>query len=244
MVKVAVVGLDKAGLERELTRRGFVLEKFKPDIVVSIGGDGCALIAEHLYPGVPRLTIKNSECCAKCEVGDGHDLGAVLDKLERKQYVIAEEMKVEGSVESVGSKDRSERLTGLNEINVSHALPICAIRFDVSIDGKPVETDVIGDGAIIATPYGSTGYFRVITGRKFSKGLGVALNNSNKEVKYRFADEGSEVRVVLRRGPALMCADNNTTMVQLAEGDTVVVRRAKGNAKLIVLEGEESKIVL
>jgi len=244
MPRVAVVGFEKAMVERELTKRGFVLDKFKPDVVVSIGGDGSALTAEHLYPGVPRLTIKHSKRCAKCAVGDGHNLGEVIGKLAEKQYKISEEMKVEGSVVSTGSRSRAERLVGLNEINVSHSLPTCAIRFDVFIDGRPVSTDVIGDGAVVATPYGSTAYFRVITGRKFSKGIGIALNNSNKDVKYHFAGEDSEVRIRVNRGPAVMCADNNTTMVQLDEGDTVVVRKAKDKARLIELVGEERKVCL
>lgn len=244
MAKVAVVGAEHAMVERELARRGFSIDKFKPDIAVSIGGDGSALVAEHLYPGVPRLTIKHSKLCNKCEVGDGHDLAEVIGKLADKEYKVVEEMKVEGSVVSAGSRSRDERLVGLNEINVSHSLPTCAIRFDVFIDGKPVSTDVIGDGAVIATPYGSTAYFRTITGRKFSKGIGIALNNSNKDVKYHFAGENSEVRIKLNRGPAVMCADNNTTMVQLSEGDTVVVRRAKDKARLIELVGEERKVCL
>lgn len=242
MAKVAVVGLEKAMVERELARQGFILDKFKPDVVVSIGGDGSALVAEHLYPGIPRLTIKHSKHCAKCEVGGTHDLSSVVDKLANKQYKVAEEIKVEGSVESAGSKDRTERLTGLNEINVSHALPTRAIRFDVFINGKPIATDIIGDGAVVATPYGSTAYFRIITGRRFSKGLGIALNNSDKDVKYHFADEEAEVKIKINRGPALMCADNNTTMVQLADGDAVVVRKSKDKAKIIELVGEERKI--
>jgi hypothetical protein len=173
MTKAAVVGAEHALVERALAKAGFTMDKLAPEIVVSIGGDGSALMAEHLY-----------------------------------------------------------------------STPTRAIRFDVSVDGRPVATDVIGDGVIVATPYGSTGYFRVITGRRFSKGLGIALNNSDKEVKYHFADENAEVQVRIDRGPALMCADNNTTMVPLQERDVVIVRKASGVARLIELVGEERKVVL
>ncbi|MFH1622900.1 MAG: hypothetical protein ABIA12_00040 [Candidatus Aenigmatarchaeota archaeon] len=244
MPKAAVVGAEKAMVERELERRGFVLDKFKPDVVVSIGGDGSALVAEHLYPGVPRLTIKHSKRCAKCEVGGTHNLAEVIGKLADKKYSVVEDIKVEGSVGSPGSNDRTERLTGLNEINVAHALPTKAIRFDVLIDGRAVATDVIGDGVLVATPYGSTAYFRTITGRRFSKGLGVALNNANKKPKYRFGPDSAEVRIIVNRGPAIMCADNNTTMVQLADGDVVTVRKSKSRARIIELAGEERKVGL
>jgi len=238
MKKVAVVGFDKKPLEKELKKHGYILEKLKPDFVVSFGGDGSALMAEQLYSEVPRLAIKHSKTCKKCTIGEGHDFSGIIEKLKKKRYKIVEEHKVEGRV----NNDKHKVLVALNEINVAHAIPIRAIRFDVSVDGKPVETQLIGDGAIVATPYGSTAYFYIIAGRSFSDKLGIAFNNVNKKIKYRLADLDSSVKIHVNRGPAFMCADNNTTMIPLRDGDTITVKLSKQKAKIIELEGEKRKI--
>lgn len=236
--RVAVVGFDKRMMEGELKKHGFVIDKLNPELVVSFGGDGAALAGEQLYPGVPRLTVMHSRVCKKCSVGKDHDFGSVLDKLKKRRYKTVNEHKVEGVV----NNDKRTRLVALNEINVAHALPTKAIRFDVAVDGRPVANDMIGDGVIVATPYGSTAYFNIITGRKFSNRLGIAFNNVNKRPKYRLTKLGSTIKIKVNRGPAFMCADNNTTMVPLRDGDKVTVKLSKDKAKLIELRGEKRKV--
>ncbi len=233
-MKVAVVGIEKSALEREVSRRGFSLDKLKPDIVISYGGDGSALIAEQLYPGIPRLAIKHSRTCEKCSVGGLHNFSSILLALSEKKYKISKATKLEGVVNG----DRRKMLVGLNEINVAHAVPIRAVRFDVHVDGNKIAEDLIGDGLITATTYGSTAYFKSITGRSFSSGIGLAFNNVNKNIKFKLVPEGSEVKVKVNRGPALMCADNNTTMIPLKDGDVVTIRKSKDVAHLIEIDGE------
>jgi len=239
-MRVAVVGTDKKVMEKELKSYGFAIDKLNPDVVVSFGGDGSALSAEQLYPGVPRLTIKHSKICKKCTVGRGHDFSGIFDKLKKRRYKVAKVMKIEGIV----NNNKRKRLVGLNEINVAHAFPTRAMRFDVSADRKSIVADMIGDGVLVATPYGSTAYFRIITGRRFSKGMGIAFNNVSKKMKYRFARENAEIKIRVNRGPALMCADNNSTMIPLRDGDVVTVKKSKEKAKIIELTGEERKIQL
>lgn len=237
-IKVAVVGSDRKVLERELLRSGFKLDRIKPDITISFGGDGSALVAEQLYPGVPRLMIKHSKICKKCKLGGEHDFSDILDKIKHGRYKIVKEMKVAGSV----NRNKYKRLVGLNEINIAHTFPTRAIRFDVSVNGRSTAENLIGDGIIVATPYGSTAYFHTITGRRFSKGLGIAFNNVIKKTKPRIVKEDSIIKVKLNRGPALMCADNDTTMIKLKDGDTVSVRKTKEVARIIELAGEKRKL--
>jgi len=237
-LRIAVAGQETKILENELRKAGFVLDNERPNMVVSFGGDGAALAAEQLYPGVPRLMIRHDKVCNKCNAGAGHDFSGIFDKLKKGNYRVVEETKVEGAVEG----DKHKRLVGLNEINVAHEFPIKAMRFDVSVNGKPLAENLIGDGVLVATPYGSTAYFHTITGRKFSKGLGIAFNNVSQRTKPRTVGGDSTIRIKVNRGPALMCADNSTTMIKLKDGDAVVVKKTREKARIIELSGEKRKI--
>ena len=47
-----------ARVKRHLKKHGFSYTRLKPDFVVSLGGDGTFLVAERLYPGVPKLIAR------------------------------------------------------------------------------------------------------------------------------------------------------------------------------------------
>jgi len=230
-VRVAVVGLVKKVVERGLSKHGLKLDKRKPQIVISFGGDGTALYAEKVYPGVPRIMIKHSSKCNKCKQ---HDFSKVLTALKNKKYKVVEEIKVEGSI---GGK----KLVGLNEVNIHNQLCTKAIRFSVAIDNKTIAKEVIGDGLIVATPYGSGAYFYSIAGKTFKRGLGVAFNNPHKKLKSKVVNDKSRIRVGILRGKGLLCVDNNEKMIPLKTGDVVKIRKTAGKAKIIEL-GKRRKI--
>jgi len=74
----------------------------------------------------------------------------------------------------------------LNEISLHHASPTLATVFVPRIRdrGETVGFErVVGDGILVATPFGSTGYYRSITGGQFTDGLGVAFNNVHTPVE-------------------------------------------------------------
>jgi len=45
----------------------------------------------------------------------------------------------------------------------------------VKVNGKVLVPNLIGDGLIVASPYGSSAYFYSIAKKKFKKGLGLGL---------------------------------------------------------------------
>ncbi len=225
-MKVAVVGLARKLIENKLPEYGLKLDKKNPDVVISIGGDGTALYADRIYPGIPRVMIRHSKTCVKC---DEHDFSELLTALKEKKYKIIDEIKVEGIV----NDDRKKELIGLNEIGLHHKIPTKAIRLGIKINGKVIVDEVIGDGILVATPYGSTGYFYSITRKKFSKGLGLAFNNSKKLREPSILSGDSVVEVEVLRGHGLVTADNDEKMIPVKALDVLKVKKSKEKARII-----------
>ncbi len=230
-MKVVVVGLKRKIVEDVLSKFGLKLNKKDPDIVISFGGDGTALYAERVYPGIPRILIKHSKTCNKCEE---HDFSKVFSALKQGKFAIKEEIKIEGIV----NNDSQKRLVGLNEVGVHHQPPTKTIRFRVKVNGRLIEDESIGDGFLIATPYGSTGYFHSISRMSFKKGLGIAFNNPIKKIENIVVDEDSVIEVEILRGNGLMTADNYERMIPIGKGDLITIKKTKERAKIIKLGGE------
>jgi len=233
-MKVIVVGLARKLIENRLSEYGLKLDKKNPDVVISFGGDGTALYAERVYPGVPRVLIKHSKICEKCKLGT-HDFSKVLNTLKEKKYKIIEEIKVEGIV----NNNPKKKLIGLNEIGIHHKTPTKTIRLRVKVNEKIIEDEVIGDGLVVATPYGSTAYFHSITRKKFSKGLGIAFNNPKKKRKGLVVKDNSEIEVDILRGLGWMTADNDERIIPIKKDDVVTVKKTKSKARIIEIKGEK-----
>lgn len=230
--RVTVVGRGRPLIERELQTYGFTLARKNPDVVITYGGDGTALYSEQLYPGVPKVMIRDGR---RGRVP--RHLPEVFKALKHGHFAVEPETKVEGQV-----KGTRRRLVGLNEVNVCHRDPTRAIRFNLHVDDALLAENVIGDGVIVATPYGSTAYFASIARRSFDEGLGIAFNNTRNDRDALVVDETSVIAVELLRGPGWLCADNNRTKHRLFDGDVVVVRKAKTDARIVAVHGLGRKI--
>jgi len=227
-MKVAIAGLPRRLIEKTLPDYGFKADRKNPDIVISVGGDGTTLYAERIYPGIPKIMVKHSKVCEKCNV-DSDDLSKALVALKEKKYKIIEEIKVEGVI----NNNPGQKLIGLNEISIHHRIPTKAIRLQIKINGKIIDDEMIGDGIVIATPYGSTAYFYSITRKKFSKGLGLGFNNPKEMMKPIFLNENSVVEAKVVRGYGLVTADNDDRMIPIRKGDVLKVYKSKQKAKII-----------
>jgi len=208
-----------------LAAEGFKVVKGNPDFIVCYGGDGTVLFSERRYPEVPKLIIKTSRVCRKCDY-TLDELKNVLSKIREGNYCLHKKMKLE--TEAKGGK-----LVGLNEIQIHPKLPIHAVRFSLSVDGKECE-DLVGDGVIVATPFGSTGYYKATGGKRFAKGIGVSFNNlHNSNVGSFVVPEDSAVKLTVSRGPAWLVADNNENLIELRAKDAVTIRKSGSTANFI-----------
>jgi NAD+ kinase len=142
----------------ELASLGVPIEKFAPglDLAMSLGGDGTMLrTVDFVYEaGVPVLGVNVGQLGYLAEV-DPADLDEALERLVAGDYVVADRMMLQVTVESRGPA--SGRWWALNEAVLEKPHPGRLARLDVSINGA-FFTSYAADGVIVATPTGSTAY--------------------------------------------------------------------------------------
>ncbi len=142
----------------ELDRLGVPIERFAPglDLAISLGGDGTMLRTVDLVyeAGVPVLGVNVGQLGYLAEV-DPDDLDDALHRLVAGEYVVADRMMLQVTVESQGPA--GGRWWALNEAVLEKSHPGRLARLDVSINGA-FFTSYAADGVIVATPTGSTAY--------------------------------------------------------------------------------------
>lgn len=235
MRKVHIVGKSEEKIEemkKKLSSRGFEIADENPELVISYGGDGMFLISERVFPGIPKISLRDSE------VGNmTHDLDIceVIDLYLEEKYQIEELIKIKGIWKG---KFETRELIGLNDIVIRNVLPTEAIRFRYKTNESDWSKTLIGDGLVISTPYGSNkgAYFYSITRKKFEKGLGIAFNNVTEEEKPLYISKEDKIEIEIIRGNALMVADNNRDYINLESKDKIIVHLTKDTAKRILLK--------
>jgi NAD+ kinase len=224
MIKVALIESSHAESVGDLLRtHGFEVAIEGFELVVTNGGDGTILRAEHLYPGVPKLVLRGSPICKMCLKASNEE---VLTAVAAGKYKLKEHLKLE--VEAKG-----ERLMGLNDIVIRNREPRHALRYHFWKDGERVGNEIIGDGVVVATPFGSRGYFRSITDAIFDVGIGVAFNNSTEQTDHLVVGENSELKVELNRCEAFVYADNQEKWINLEPSDTAIIRKSDQIARTV-----------
>jgi NAD+ kinase len=128
-----------------------------------------------------------------------------------------------------------DTLIGLNDVIVHNSLPTSGVRYRVWIDERGFSDEIMGDGVVVATPFGSTAYYRSITRGTFRVGIGLAFNNSIEQVDHLVLGEDAVIRVQITRGPAIVVADNSPHAIPLDDGEEVTIRRADSEAVLLSL---------
>lgn len=206
----------------ELKRHGFSISGKNPGFVFVYGGDGSILKAEHLYPGIPKVPMRKSIICSKCRHYGLSNLGRLASAINAGKFRVKEETKIEAVI---GGK----RITALNEIQVRNADPRKALRF--SLQAGKTRKEIIGDGFVAATPYGSTGYYRSMGYKPFKSGIRIGFNNVWPNMK---PVKTGTCTVKIIRESAVLAADNFFVR-KLSKGDTVAIRKSRNKARFVVV---------
>lgn len=235
--RVALFG-DQSENLMPLLRRfdGLTVSEQHPDVVICYGGDGTLLAAELEWPGVPKAPILNSRRGHRCIPRAPEEVIEALaaDRLVRNAY-----MKLECAVFAAKQTcDPDFNLTCLNEINVHMGRINSAVRFKLWVNGEPFENgvEIVSDGFVVCTAFGSTAYFKAITKGIFTRGMGVAFKATTYPVNHLVLPQEAEVTLQITRGPAMLAFDNSTEYVNLERNDRLVVRKHAQSAVIMTCE--------
>lgn len=221
--RLLIVGDDRSAASAAASAAGFEVVRRDPDLVLCHGGDGTLLRAERLQPGVPKLPVRLARAASLCPL---HSLDAVLQRYLAGALPLAE-------LDMLQLALGAARFQALNDVVLRNENPALALRFRISVGGRPVGHETTGDGLVLATPFGSTGYFSSISRRRLESGIGIAFNNctSNPREPLILPDTAI-VRVDVTRGPGVLVYDNDPRSVVLREGHGFEVRRSAQRARV------------
>lgn len=229
-MKVAICGLAKAELGRYIKQhypKWHIVQR-QPEIVLCYGGDGTLLFAERQYPGISKAMIRNSRVCHNCAVLNKQ---TILKLLDQKKYRLVKYYLLE-------AKAKGKTLYGLNDIVIGHKTINTGLRFTVYLNGEQYGREFLGDGVVVATPLGSTGYYQSITRSTFQHGLGIAFNNAVNNIGHLVVDNKVAITVQVNRESALVMADNNPVLIPLEPVERITIRLSRRYTNIVYFPGK------
>lgn len=120
--------------------------------VVVIGGDGTLLRAARALReyGLPLVGVNLGTVGYLCEIDEGH-IEDAMDCILQDRYRLENRMQLKGHTQEDGTD------FALNEVSIYRGDQLSTIALELYVDGQYLTT-YRGDGIVVATPTGSTGY--------------------------------------------------------------------------------------
>src|SRR3989344_876896 len=91
----------------------------KPDVVLTVGGDGSFLSAERFFPGIPKLLVREDSICKKCTCDS---LSEALERLMKNHFNLQNFSKLAVTVKGIKKE-------AANDVIIRNIHPTHAIRF-------------------------------------------------------------------------------------------------------------------
>lgn len=218
-MNVMIFGKNAKNIEGLVKNLGLQVVTSNPEVIISYGGDGTLLSAERQYPNIPKLPMRNSQICKKCP---NHEDEVVLKSLLKGKLQLKEYQKIETSL-------LYKSFFALNDFVIRNLSPIHTIRFKTSATGDKL---LIGDGLVLATTFGSTGYFKSITNQTLDKGFGLAFNNTTEQMPPVVFKNQDSLIFDLIRGKATLSFDNSPDIFTIDEGSQLIFKLSNQVAKI------------
>jgi NAD+ kinase len=213
------------------------LRGFRPDLVVSLGGDGTALAAARAVAGtrVPVLPVNLGGLGFLASAERGEALPALAAALAGR-WVIDERRLLAASVTTRRGAARRAGLA-VNDAVLRHGLGYRALRADLELDGESLG-HLLADGLVVATAAGSTAYSLSAGGPVLLDGLDVLLATpvcphtlGSRSLVFAGARRLT-ARIASREAGVTLSLDGAGSMA-LAHGDAVTFTRARETVRFL-----------
>jgi len=232
-MRTILFGADAPALKPIVARfESLELVKDDADVVVCFGGDGTLLSAELTWPGVPKVPIRNSRQGLRCMP---HPPEQVLKRLAHGDLYRSEYTKLQCTIRHADADVATATVSAMNEINVHMGRINVAVRYKLWVDDVAYDEgeEIIGDGFLVSTPFGSTAYFKQVARGVLYTGFGIAFKLTPKVVNHLVVPETSTMRALITRGPAICAYDSSAEYFDLQEGDELLLKKDPQSATLL-----------
>jgi len=150
-------GAEKVSVTEQLPAE----DGFRPDCVITFGGDGTMIRAARQLAGsrIPIAGVNMGHLGYLTTVSGEEEISRLLGALMDNRYEIEERMMLSGTVirKDAGDSGAAVREIALNEAVVSRKTSAGPVLFRVLVNGAFLN-EYKADGIIISTPTGSTAY--------------------------------------------------------------------------------------
>lgn len=212
--------------------------------IITIGGDGTMVRSAQrtLGSGVPLIGINKGHLGYLCDINEAN-LEEAIDRLMEGSYFTQERMMVTGSILRCEGTC-CEAGVALNDVVLTCASSLTLIRINIYVNGTFLY-GFNGDGIIISTPTGSTGYNLSAGGPIVDPGselmLLTPINPHTLNSRSIVLDSRDRITIMAEsrrsgRGETASVAFDGGRRQKLSQGDRLVVEKAGEKTRFIRLD--------
>lgn len=204
------------------------------DLLIVCGGDGSILAVARRAAArsVPVMGVNFGQLGFLSEV-EATGLPGALDRVLSGDYEVERRLMLRASWQG-------QEVDALNDIVVRRESSLAVVRADVEVDGLKLD-HYVADGILVSTPTGASAYAlscggAIVHPRLTCLSLMAICPHSLRARPVMLApDQEISVRIEARSLPAMICADGQD-LISMASGESVRIRRAPYDARLIRLD--------
>ena len=198
--------------------------------VIAYGGDGTVLDAVNQTAGKKAIIpVRNYGLCGLHK----NYLDGILDGKLEKQLKLTLCPFLEYSFNAGTFKNR-----GIAEVTVKNEDPTCAVRFNLHVDNRLYMKNVIADGIVLSTSYGSTGYFKSVARCIFNMdAIGIAFIAPTQGINNLVLNSTSRIKIeFIRPAEVVVTADKSKDRVKAGKDDCIEVERTPDQVSIFGLD--------